>query len=327
MADTIRRVAVLTAGTDGPGMNAAIRAVVRKSLEYGWSVLGVRNGYDGLLRGEFEPLDSRSVSQRIDKGGTFLGTSAGEAFPGPRDVREVLRNLNEEGVDAIVTIGGPSCARGAHALSQAGFAAVLVPATIENDLWGTDQAIGVDTAVNTAMDAIDRIKDAASAQQQAFVIEMVGKNSGYLTLLAGIVGGAEITCIPETTESLEQIAGEVADSYVRGKEHCIIVVSECARPDAHAIHTYLAEHQAETGFEANLTVLGHIQRGGSPMARDRYLATLLGAAAVDALAEGKEGVMAGLNAKGPILVPLADVVTQQKGTDEGLLELAAILAA
>ena len=327
MPDTIRRVAVLTAGTDGPGMNAAIRAVVRKSLEYGWSVLGVRNGYEGLLRGDFVPLDSRSVSQRIDKGGTFLGTSAGEAFPGPRDVRKALRNLNEESVDALVTIGGPSCARGAHALSQAGFAVALVPATIENDLWGTDQAIGVDTAVNTAMDAIDRIKDAASAQQQAFVIEMVGKNSGYLTLLAGIVGGAEITCIPETTQTLEEIAREVADSYVRGKEHCIIVVSEGADPDAHAILAHLAEHQAETGFEANLTMLGHIQRGGSPMARDRYLATLLGAAAVEALADGQEGMMAGLNAKGSILVPLTDVVSHQREIDQAYLALAAMLAA
>lgn len=327
MADTIRRVAVLTAGTDGPGMNAAIRAVVRKSLEHGWSVMGVRNGYDGLLRGDFEPLDSRSVSQRIDKGGTFLGTSAGEAFPGPRDVREALRNLNEDSVDALVAIGGPSCARGAHALSQAGYAVALVPATIENDLWGTDQAIGVDTAVNTAMDAIDRIKDAASAQQQAFVIEMVGKHSGYLALLAGIVGGAEITCIPENTNSLEQITQEVADSYVRGKEHCIIVVSEGAHPNAHAIQSHLADHQAETGFEANLTMLGHIQRGGSPMAKDRYLATLLGAAAVEALAEGKDGIMVGLDAKGPILVPLTDVVSHQKEIDQGYLELAAILAA
>lgn len=326
MVSTIRRVAVLTSGMDGPGMNAAIRAVVRQSLEFGWSVLGVRHGFVGLLRGDFEPLDSRSVSQRIDKGGTFLGTSRGEAFPRPRDLRDGLRNLNEEGVDALVVIGGASCARGALALSEAGFAVVHVPASIENDLWGTDQAIGADTAINTAMEAIDRIKDAASSQQQAFVVEMVGTHSGYLTLMAGLVGGAEITCIPESSLTLEEIAAEVAATYVRGKEHCIVVVAEGEQPDAHAIQTYLAEQQGQTGFEVNLTMLGHIQRGGSPMATDRYLATLLGAAAVQSLADGAYGVMVGIDANHTVRVPLPDVVANRKEIDQKYILLAGMLA-
>jgi 6-phosphofructokinase 1 len=323
---TIRRLAVLTSGTDGPGMNAVIRAVVRKSLEFGWSVLGVNHGYAGLLRSELGPLDSRSVSHRIDKGGTFLGTSRGEAFPTQQDLRDAQRTLNEENVDALVAIGGPSCARGALQLAASGMATMLVPASIENDLWGTDQAIGVDTAINTAMDAVDRIKDAASSQQQAFVIEMAGTHSGYLTLMAGLVGGAEITCIPEAGLTLEEIAAKVADTYVRGKEHCIIVVAERAVPDAHAIQAYLSEHRAETGFEANLTMLGHIQRGGSPMATDRYLATVLGATAVEALARGESGAMVGIQANKTVLVPLAQVVEHQKQIDPRYLELAGMLA-
>ena len=203
---------------------------------------------------------------------------------------------------------------------------MYVPASIENDVWGTDQAIGADTALNTAMDAIDRIKDTASSQQQAFVVEMVGAHSGYLTLMTGLVGGAEITCIPETSLSLEAIVSEVSDTYVRGKEHCIIVVAEGANPDAHAIQAYLTEHQAQTGFEAHLTMLGHIQRGGAPLARDRYLATLLGAAAVEALADGAPGVMVGIDENHAVRVPLADVVTHQKSIDRQYLELAGMLA-
>jgi len=323
---TIRRLAVLTGGTDGPGMNAAVRAVVRQSLECRWSVLGVHGGFTGLLRGGFIPLDSRSVSHTIDKGGTFLGTSLGEPFPTPRDLREALRNLNEDSVDAVVLIGDHLCARGALRLSEGGVSCVLVPASIENDLWGTERAIGVDTAINTAMDAIDRIRDVASSQHQAFVVEVAGSQSGHLALMAGLVAGAEIICIPECDITLEQIRDEVAGAYIRGKEHCIIVVAEGAQPNAHEIQAHLAELQPQTGFAASLTMLGHIQRGGSPMATDRYLATLLGVAAVQSLAEGQTGMMVGLRANRTALVPLAEVVEHKTEIDRECLELAQILA-
>jgi 6-phosphofructokinase 1 len=326
MASTIRRIAVLTGGTDGPGMNAAIRAVVRMALDLEWSVMGVHQGFLGLQRGDLSPLDSRSVSHRIDRGGTFLGTFQGEAFVSDKDLRSALRNLNELGLGALVVIGGPSCARGAHILSEAGFPVVLVPASIENDLWGTDSAIGVDTAMNTAMEAIDHVKDTASSRQQAFVVELVGAHSGFLTLMTGIVSGAEITCIPEIAYSLEQITEQVAATYVRGKEHCIILVAEGAQPDAHAIWAHLVERQEQTGFDANLTMVGHIQRGGAPMARDRILATRLGAAAVQALAEDASDVMVGVAAGRTVLVPLVDVLANQKQVDQRYISLADMLA-
>ena len=326
MVSTIRRVAVLTGGTDGPGMNAAIRAAVRSSLEVGWSVLGVRHGFSGLLRGDYVPLDSRSVSHRIDKGGTLLGTSQQESLATAAKVRQALRSLNEERVDALVSIGGDVSARGGVALGDAGFPVTLIPATIENDLWGTDLAVGVDTAINTAMDVIDRIKDTASSQQQAFVVETAGARSGYLALMVAIVAGAEIACLPESSPSLEDIAREVSSAYVRGKEHCIVVVAEGAHPDARAIQQYLVERSQETGFEAHLTMLGHIQRGGSPTAKDRYLATLLGTRAVQALAEGERGVMAGLVSGGVALIPLRDVVSRRPEIDPMYVELADTLA-
>jgi len=183
-------------------MNAAIRAAVRSSLEVGWSVLGVRHGFSGLLRGDYVPLDSRSVSHRIDKGGTLLGTSQQESLATAAKVRQALRSLNEERVDALVSIGGDVSARGGVALGDAGFPVTLIPATIENDLWGTDQAVGVDTAINTAMDVIDRIKDTASSQQQAFVVETAGARSGYLALMVAIVAGAEIACLPSRVRLL-----------------------------------------------------------------------------------------------------------------------------
>ncbi|MGI6367796.1 MAG: ATP-dependent 6-phosphofructokinase [Anaerolineae bacterium] len=323
---SIRRVAVLTAGPDGPGMNAAIRATVRQALALNWTVVGIRQGFSGLVRGAFEPLDSRAVSHRIDRGGTFLGTSMDEPFPAGADLRQALRQLNSASVDALVTIGGPSCARGTLAIAEAGFPAVMLPATIENDLWGTDRAIGVDTALNNAMDAIDRIKDTASSMQQAFVVELAGAQSGYLSLLGGIVGGAELSSLPELDQSLEEIAQRVADAYVRGKRHCIIAAATGGHPSAAEIASYLSERQQETGFPARLITLGDIQRGGSPTARDRMLATLLGAAAVQALAAGERGALIGLQQQATVPVPLQEVVARTKPLDAEYRALATILA-
>ncbi|MGI5916128.1 MAG: 6-phosphofructokinase [Anaerolineae bacterium] len=326
MADRIRRLAVLTSGEDSPGFNACIRAVVRMALHYGWEPWGVRFGYKGLLEGNFVPLDSRSVSHIIDRGGTFLGALRSDEFKTPAGLRDALRQINDRAVDALVVIGGDGTMRGAQTLHEAGVPVIGVPGTIENDVCGTDVAIGVDTALNTVLDAIDRIKDTASSHQQAFLVEVMGKKSGYLALMAGIAGGAEMVCIPEVPFTLQDVADEVADSYTRGKRHCIIVVSEGATPHATEITRYLEERQEETGFNVRLSLLGYIQRGGSPTARDRHLATCLGAAAVDVLYNGTQGVAMGMIDGKIVNTPLDEVVACTRGIDEAYLEMARMLA-
>jgi len=319
-------VGVLTSGGDSPGFNPCVRAVVRMAIHLGWEPLGIRRGYEGLLGGEMTALGSRSVSGVIGQGGTFLGSSRCELFNTPHGLREALRNLNQEGIDALVVIGGEGSLRGALALHEAGFPTIGVPGTIENDVCGTDLAIGVDTALNTALEAIDRIRDTASSRQQAFLVEVMGAKSGYLALLAGIAGGAEMVCIPEAPFTLEDVANEVGGAYVRGKKHCIITVAEGATPGAAAIAEYLQANQEETGFSVRLTVLGPMQRGGAPTASDRLLATRLGAAAVEQLRQGVSGVMVGLVDGKIACSTLAEVTSCIRRIDEADYELAKVLA-
>ena len=327
MGSKIRRVAVLTSGSDSPGFNACIRAVVRSAIhQHEWDVWGVIGGYEGLLHGELRHLDSRAVSHIIEKGGTFLGASRSSAFATPHGLREALRNLNEQGIDALVVIGGDGSQRGAKYLHEAGFRTVGIPATIENDVCGTDAAIGVDTALNTALDALDRIKDTASSQQQAFLIELAGKKSGYQALMAGIAGGAEMVCIPEVPFELHDVTRQVADAYIRGKKHCIITVARGANPDAATMAASLAAQKQETGFRVRLCTIAHIQRGGAPSAYDRYLATRLGAAAIGALAEGQTGVLAGMVKGQMTTTPLSEVADCVRPIDPAYYEMAQIMA-
>ncbi|MBC7237566.1 MAG: 6-phosphofructokinase [Chloroflexi bacterium] len=322
----MRRVAVTTSGNDSPGFNACIRAVVRMALHYGWEPWGIRTGFAGLLAGDLMVLNSRSVSHIIGEGGTFLGTSMERGIDRPHGLRDMLRNLNEAGIDALVVIGDLEALRTAKALDEAGFPTVGVPGTIENDICGTDFTIGFDTALNTALDALDRIRDTATAQERAFLIEMVGEHSGHLALMAGIAGGAEQVCIPEVPFTLEHVAEEVADAYVRGKKHCVIVVASGARPPAADIAEYLNANRERTGFEVRLTVLGDIQRGGAPMAYDRFLATRLGAAAIQALHSGVSGLMVGLLDGELVNSPLAEVTECPREIDPAYYELSELLA-
>ena len=322
----IRRVAVLTSGGDSPGLNACIRAVVRMALYLDLEPWGVKRGFAGLVNGEFVQLSSRSVSHIIGRGGSVLGSSRSEAFQSARGAREALRNLNEMGLDALVVIGGDGSMRGAQALSEAGFSILGVPATIENDVWGTDVTIGFDTALNTGLDALDRIKDTASSHQQAFLMGIMGGRSGYLTLMTGLAGGTEMICIPEVAYTLESVAQEVADAYVRGKQHCIIAVAEGARPDIHEIARYLAQREGETGFGVRLSILGHIQRGGTPSARDRFLGTRFGSAVVQRLYEGGLGEMVGEVDGEIVFSPLAEVALNVRSVDAAYVEMAEMLA-
>ncbi len=321
----MKRIAVLTSGGDGPGLNPCIRAVVRTALHKGLEVMGVRRGYEGLIDCDMVELNARSVGGILNRGGTFLGTTRCPEFKTKQGRREALRNLNRMGVEGLVVIGGNGSLTGALALHRMGFPVIGIPGTIDNDVNGTDISIGVDTTLNTILDAVDKIKDTASSHQRAFLVEVMGRDSGYLALMASIAAGAELALIPEVETSMEQVVQAVDDAYIRGKAHCIIIVAEGWKPGARALYDYLCERRQEIGFGVRLTVLGHVQRGGSPSAYERILATRLGAAAVQALLDGKHGMMVGIIKGQPGLTPLEQAVAFQKKLNLEYYELAKMM--
>jgi 6-phosphofructokinase 1 len=308
-------------------MNAAVRAAVRVGLDRGCEAFGVRHGYAGLMTGDFVPLGARSVGGIIQHGGTILGSTRCDEFRTEEGRRQALACLERHEIDGLVVIGGNGSQRGAHLLSELGFPVVGVASTIDNDLAGSDITLGVDTALNVALEAIDRLKTTASSHHRAFVVEVMGRDCGYLALMAGIAGGAEAIAIPEVETSAEALADEVRGAYRRGKAHAIIVVSEHALCNAAHLERYFAENRDDLGFELRVTKLGHVQRGGAPGAFDRLLGTRLGAAAVQSLATGKHGLLTGLASGGVVLTPLAEVVARTKELDPWMLDLARALAA
>lgn len=308
----MKRIAVLTSGGDGAGLNPCIRAVVRSAMEKKVEIMGVRWGYSGLLDSDMVELNARSVGGILNKGGTFIGSARSPEFATKQGQRQALRNLNRMNIDGLIVIGGNGSLTGALALHEMGFPVVGIPATIDNDVNGTDISIGVDTTLNTILDAVDKIKDTASSHQRAFLIEVMGRDSGYLALMASIAAGAEIVLIPEVGTSMEEVVEGVDEAYVKGKSHCIIIIAEGWQPGARALNDYLQEKREEIGFDVRLTVLGHVQRGGSPTSYDRILATNLGAAAVRQLLEGPYGVMMGMIKNTPSPTPLEEAVAFQK---------------
>ena len=322
----MKRIAVLTSGGDAPGMNAAIRAVVRTGIEKGWEVFGVHHGYVGLIAGDMAPLGARDVGGIIQQGGTVLGSARCPEFKTEEGRLKALHTLHQHDIEALVVIGGNGSQTGAHALSQMGFPVVGVASTIDNDLYGTDISIGVDTALDVALEAIDRLKVTASSHQRAFLVEVMGRECGYLALVAGIAGGAEAIIIPEVQTDPEAVAAELRAAYARGKPHALVVVAEGARYNAARLAQYFQEHRERLGFELRVTTLGHVQRGGAPGAFDRLLATRLGAAATEQLARGERGLLVGLLKGEMAATPLAEVVANKKPLDLRLLELARVLA-
>ena len=306
-------------------MNAAIRAVTRCALALGWEVFGVRRGYAGLIEGQFETLTARSVGGVIQQGGTILGSARSPEFQTENGRREALRQLRQQEIEALVVIGGNGSQTGAYALSLMGYPVVGVASTIDNDLAGSDITIGVDTALNIALEAIDRLKITASSHQRAFLVEVMGRGSGYLALMTGIAGGAEVILIPEIETTPEEVARQMRHAYERGKAHALGVVAEGAHHNAESLAAYFREHQARIGFDLRVTILGHVQRGGAPTAYDRLLATRLGAGAIAALAHQEHGVLVGMLAGRVTATPLAEVVGIQKPIDPELFELARIL--
>lgn len=321
----MKRIAVLTSGGDGPGLNPCIRAVVRSATSLGLEVMGVRRGYSGLIDCDMTELDARSVGGILNRGGTFLGTARCPEFMTTQGQREALRNLNRMNINGLVVIGGNGSLTGALQLHTLGFPVIGVPGTIDNDVNGTDISIGVDTTLNTIIDAVDKIKDTASSHQRAFLIEVMGRDSGYLALMASIASGAELALIPEIETTMEHIVATVDDAYIRGKAHCIIIVAEGWKPGARELNDLLNARREEIGFGVRLTVLGHVQRGGSPSAYERILATRLGAAAVEALHTGERGMMVGMKGGTPGLTPLAEAVAFQKELNLELYQLAKMM--
>lgn len=321
----MKRIGVLTSGGDNPGLNPCIRAVVRMALHLDLEVMGIRRGYAGLIDGEIEEMDARSVGGIIGRGGTILGTARCPEFYEPTGRREALRSLNRFGIDGLVVIGGNGSLSGATELWRMGFPVVGVPSTIDNDVNGTDISIGVDTALNTILDAIDKIKDTASSHNRAFLIETMGRNSGYLALASGIGGGAEMVLIPEEETTFEEICHGIEDAYIRGKSHCIIIVAEGWKPGTQELARQLHERQEELGFSVRVTQLGHVQRGGSPSAFDRLLATRLGAAAARELLAGNGGNIVGWVKSTFTLTPLEEAIAFEKQVNLELCELARIM--
>lgn len=307
-------------------MNACVRAVVRYGIAAGAEVYGVRRGYAGLMTNDIAVLDSRSVGGIIRQGGTILMSARSQEFRTPEGQAKALEVLRGWGIEGLIVIGGDGSLTGARALHQLGFPVIGVPASIDNDIIGTDMAIGVDTALNTILDAMDKVKDTASAHQRAFIIEVMGRAHGYLALMAGIAGGAELVVLPGTCVDKAMVMQEVRSAFLRGKPHFIIVAAEGASTPEKGISQLLSEHVCEAGHEARSTVLGHVQRGGSPSSFDRLLGTRFGAAAVEKLMAGESGVMVGISGGSMITVELDTVLSGHPGLSAEALKLASPLA-
>jgi 6-phosphofructokinase 1 len=321
----IQHVAILTSGGDAPGMNAATRAAVRTALARGLRVTGVSRGFNGLIRGDFSDIAARSVSNIIQRGGTVLKTSRSEDFLEAAGRTRAAGNLSAAGIDGLVAIGGDGTFRGLHTLvAEHGVRCIGVPGTIDNDIYGTDHTIGFDTAVNTALESIDKIRDTAESHDRIFFIEVMGRSCGALALSVGVSGGAEEILIPEVPPDTEALCELLITGRERGKTSFIIVVAEGAfEGGARAVAKIVCDR---TGLDYRVSILGHVQRGGSPTSFDRELGTLLGSAAVDAMAEGQSDKMVGIQCGEVTLVPLEDTGTRKKPINLDLLKVAEIAA-
>jgi len=322
----VKRIAIVTSGGDAPGINAAVRAVVRTAIDKGWETFAVRHGYSGLANDDFLPLGLRDVGGIIQRGGTMLGSKRFPEFKADETQLKAMRFLRQRDINALIVIGGDGSQAGALALSQKGLPVVGIASTIDNDLSGSEITIGVDTALNVALEAIDRIKVTASSHERAFLVEVMGRDCGYLALISGIAGGAECIVVPEVPTDPEALASDLRAAYERGKAHAIVVVAEGARYNAEALTRYFQEHRERLCFELRVVKLGHVQRGGTPGVFDRLLATRMGAAATECIARNEFGVLVGL-IKGEIgTTPLVEVVGGKKALDPHLLNLATVLA-
>lgn len=321
----MKHIAVLTSGGDAPGMNAAIRAVVRTATYENVRVSGVYRGYQGLMEGDIEEMGPRSVANIIQRGGTILRTARCIPFFEAEGRAKAAANLHKHGVEGLVVIGGDGSFRGASKLyEEHGLPVVGIPGTIDNDIYGTDVSVGFNTAMNVALEAIDRLRDTAASHDRLFLVEVMGRKSGHIALNVGVAAGAEAILVPESEMSAEEIVSLVLNAQERGKSSSIIVIAEGAyEGGAIALQRHL---EASCSYEVRTSILGHVQRGGSPSTRDRVLASRLGYTAVKGLLNGKSGVMVGVDKRGTVFVPLNLVFERKKKIDIQLFEIAKVLA-
>jgi 6-phosphofructokinase 1 len=317
----MKRIAILTSGGDAPGMNPCIRAVVYKAEELGIEILAVKRGFMGLVDNEFFPMQVKDTSGIIQRGGTILLSARFEDFKYEEAQKEAIKNLADHGCDGLIIIGGDGSLRGASAIADRGVGIIGIPASIDNDIYGTDMSLGVDTALNNIVEVIDKIKDTASSHERTFIIEVMGRNSGYLALISAISTGAEAAIIPEVEYDLESIAGRILERYKRHKTANIIVVAEGAST-GYQISRKLSKI---ADIISKITVLGHLQRGGSPTSFDRLLGSRLGSAAVRELLNGNSNCMVGIIRGDVKTTPLDDVLSKKKDFDENLIKLAKTL--
>ncbi|MCU9614190.1 6-phosphofructokinase [Caldibacillus lycopersici] len=313
----MKKIGVLTSGGDSPGMNAAIRAVVRKGMYHDLEVYGIYNGYQGLINGNIEKLELGSVGDIIHRGGTILRSARLPEFANLEVQKKGFAKLKEFGLDGLVVIGGDGSYRGANALTKLGFPCIGIPGTIDNDIAGTDFTIGFDTAINTVIDAVDKIRDTASSHERTFVIEVMGRNAGDIALWSGLAGGAETILIPEENQSMDEIVDRLTRGKERGKKHSIIIVAEGVTSGV----KFAEEIQKRLDISVRVSVLGHMQRGGSPTVTDRVLASRLAAHAVELLLEGKGGRAVGIQKNQIVDHAIADIVDQPHSIDSKMFNL------
>ncbi|MFJ5965228.1 MULTISPECIES: 6-phosphofructokinase [unclassified Bacillus (in: firmicutes)] len=313
----MKRIGVLTSGGDSPGMNAAVRAVVRKAIYHNVEVYGIYNGYSGLINGKIEKLEIGSVGDIIHRGGTKLYTARCPEFKTVEGRKKGIENLKKFGIEGLVVIGGDGSFMGAKKLTELGFPCVGVPGTIDNDIPGTDFTIGFDTALNTVIDAIDKIRDTATSHERTYVVEVMGRHAGDIALWSGLAGGAESILIPEADYDMDEIIARLRRGHERGKKHSIIIVAEGVGSGVE----FGKRIEEETSLETRVSVLGHIQRGGSPSAFDRVLASRLGAYAVELLLEGKGGRCVGIQSNELVHHDILEILDKKHTVDQNMYRL------
>ena len=323
---TLKKIGVLTSGGDSPGMNTAVRAVVRACAYYQIKCVGIKMGYEGLIQNQMSELGARSVKHIINRGGTFLQTARSDEFRTKEGREKAYKHLKSNGLDALIVIGGDGSFTGANIFfKEFGIPFIGIPGTIDNDIFGTDFTIGYDTALNTVIEAIDRIRDSATSHNRIFFVEVMGRDAGFIALNSGIASGAQDILIPEKKDSLEGLFQSLEKSEQAGKNSSIIVVAE-GEELGNAFELAKATEMRFPDYDVRVTVLGHIQRGGNPTCMDRVLASRLGVAGVEGLLEGRTNVMAGLRSNKVVYTPIEEAIKKHNEIDKELIKVAKILA-
>ena len=322
---TLSRIGVMTSGGDAPGMNAAVRAAVKMGNHLGLEVIGIQDGYQGLLEGRLVPLTGLQVDGIERQGGTILGTSRSAEFRTPQGLERALKQLEQHNLEGLLVIGGEGSFKGAYTLHKRGYPVIGVPASIDNDVGGTAVAIGVDTAINTALDAIDKLKDTAAAFRRAFIVEVMGRHSGWIALQSAIAAGADMVLVPEVPFQVEAVLKRMKEAKASGKSHFVLVAAEGIKPTASELGAIITQRE-DVPYESRLTVLGHIQRGGSPSAFDRLLAARLAARAMEEFAAGRTGTVIGFRSMMTVATPLEEAINEPQPFSQETYRFAEILA-